>query len=353
MLLFRYFTRQLWQYFAVILVTIAIIIWLTQTVRYNDILADKGLDLFTIAGFVALLLPSVISPVTPYAFLIAVIFTLLRLVQRQEMVIIRSVGISPKRISYWVLINGAIVMVMLYIIIAEVSPHAYHKFKVRQHFLKRNLINFSLQPRTFNTPIPGLTIYVEEQNKDGDYQGLVMHDNRRNQPESIIIASKARLIQTASDEIIFELFEGSRHARDANGNEQILSFEYYPLNITQKAVAFSLAGQEAREMSLGRLIKAFKESNNPSFASELHHRIFWPLLIPTFSLIAILRIDKYHPRYHNLLVLLIPLITKIASISAIVITIQVVGKNTPILGYIGYMAIIAYTFKCWHQVKAK
>ena len=80
-------------------------IWLTQSLRFVDGVLNKGLPITTFFTLISYLLPDLISIVLPVSLLIAVIYAYNRLIADQELIVMRSAGMS-----HWQLAKPAILL---------------------------------------------------------------------------------------------------------------------------------------------------------------------------------------------------------------------------------------------------
>jgi lipopolysaccharide export system permease protein len=97
---------------------------------------------------------------------------------------------------------------------------------------KFTLVNALVKEKNFNTPLKGLTIYVENNDKKGNLNGIFIYEKSR-----IITAQKGRVL-TDGDNSYLELFNGTSQEKNnkkinfINFNSTIFDFSKYQLRNT-------------------------------------------------------------------------------------------------------------------------
>ena len=98
-LLNAYVLRQLAVVTLVVAVTLTCAIWLTQSLRFIELIVNRGLTLATFFNLTLLLLPSFLWLLLPIALFAAVLFTYQRLSADSELTVMRAFGRSPLQIA--------------------------------------------------------------------------------------------------------------------------------------------------------------------------------------------------------------------------------------------------------------
>ena len=118
-LLDRYLFRQLALALLAVTVGLAALVWLTQSLRFIELVLDRGLSLAVFFELTSLLLPSFFSVILPITTFIVMLFVHLRLAGDRELVVMRSAGLSNWQIArpalalgLWVHLASLAVLVM-------------------------------------------------------------------------------------------------------------------------------------------------------------------------------------------------------------------------------------------------
>ena len=82
-----------------IIIALTAIIWLTQSLRFIELIVNRGLPFSTFLYLTVLLMPAWLAGVLPIAVFAAVLFVYNRLINDRELIIISAVGVSPARLA--------------------------------------------------------------------------------------------------------------------------------------------------------------------------------------------------------------------------------------------------------------
>ena len=96
-------------------VSLTCIVWLTQSLRFVEMIVNTGLSVTTFVTFTLLLLPSFLSLIGPIAVFAAVMFTYTKMLNDSEIVILRATGMSPLKIGRPALLLATLVMLLGYL----------------------------------------------------------------------------------------------------------------------------------------------------------------------------------------------------------------------------------------------
>ncbi len=262
-----------------ITLTLTGIVWLTQSSRYVDMIVNHGVSLGTFVYMTGLLLPSLLMVILPVALFCSVTFVFYKLIVDSELVVMQSAGLSTAALLRPVLLIGVIVTLIGYAFSLYLLPVSYREFKDLQYFLKDNYASVLLEEGVFNTPINGLTVYIDERNND-KLKGILVHDNRIPGKPVTMMAKEGMLYQTAQGPH-FELIHGNR--QDINmekGRLSVLYFDHYAVNLRVYMEKHdNTRGRRSKERFINELFmpKDVDPKYRPNFYAEGHQRLTWPL----------------------------------------------------------------------------
>lgn len=263
------------------------IIWLTQSLRFIDFIVNRGVPLTTFVYMASLLIPSLLMSIMPIALFAAVLFTYNKLTTDSEMVVMKSAGLSRMQIVKPALMVAAGIMLFGYLISFYVLPVTYRQFKDLQYFLRNNYASLLLQEEVFNTPAPGLTVFIREREDNGMLKGILVHDNRQTGAPITMMAREGKLVQTQKGPR-FILGNGNRQER-RNGRLSILNFDSYTLDVSFYTAAADARQREPEERFIDELLRG-DSSASPAMQAkmrgELYQRFTWPLISIALTLVA-------------------------------------------------------------------
>ena len=300
-------------------------VWLSQSLRFVDLIVNKGLPLTTFLYLTALLFPSLLLVIMPFALFCGVLFAYQRLTVESELVVMQSVGLSNLQLAMPGLILGLFVTSLGYVNSLYAMPAAYRNFKDLQHEVSRDFSHLLLQPGIFNAPIPRLTVYVREATEDGDLAGIVVHDERVRSLPVTMMAEHGVLVQGESGPL-FVLKNGNRqemNLQDSKARElSVLHFESYTLDLAATAEPLNDRDRKPKEMFIDELLDGTDGNVSPEQRrerlAEAHKRLAWPLNALVFALVGVTIIlvrkhDRQGPWRGMLLAVLIVIIVQALS----------------------------------------
>ena len=124
-----YILRQVLVTTVFVLVTLTLAIWLTQSLRFIELIVNRGLGLGSFFYLTALLMPNFLSLVTPIALFVSTLFVYNRLTVDSELVVMRAVGFGPGQLARPAIMLGIFATVIGYALSLYLVPLTFSKFK--------------------------------------------------------------------------------------------------------------------------------------------------------------------------------------------------------------------------------
>ena len=283
----RYLLTQVCALSFIMTVIFAAAIWLTQSLRFIDLLIARGLSLWSFLKLSSLLLPSLISTILPIGFLIALFFIFAKLYQDGELIVLKALGLSNWQIIRPILILASLFVGLLYTMHFYIQPVANKSFKDLRETIRNNLTGEWIQPGIFTT-LQGVTFYTKEKTHRGEMRGIFAYDSRDKKRPATIMAEVGQILETVNG-LRFVLFRGSRQSVDAkSGKPTILNFEQYSVEIeSQKFLA--PRPRKANELLIDELFNPnadLSEKEAKQRLIEIHERFLLPLSVFPFALLV-------------------------------------------------------------------
>jgi lipopolysaccharide export system permease protein len=273
----------------VITLTLTSIVWLTQSLRFIDLIVNKGLDISTFVYLSALLLPSLLMLILPVALFIAVLMVYNRFISDSELIVLKCAGLSRLKLATPAIIVASGICFFGYIISFYLLPTSYREFKDTQAFIRNNYASLLLQEGVFNTPVNGLTVYIESRSKNGMLEGILVHDSRNVEKPITMMAQQGQLVKTPSGPR-FDLVNGQRQEIDKqHGNLTVLNFDSYSMDLSLYTSDIERTTRTPEERYLYELLSP--DDIDPKLQGKLkaegHYRIVWPLFGFVLTLVAV------------------------------------------------------------------
>lgn len=215
----------------VALMVLTFFIMLPQVLHLVDLWVNKGVSVSVLGKMTLLAIPQFMVAAIPMALLMGILLAMGRLAQDSELVVLKACGLSLYQIM-----RPIALLVILYTVLSLIlnmvwMPYSFHLFSV----LKKALVSsttLALKPQTFNHAIPGLTIYVEEQNlKNRVMKGILIHDQRNPDNKMTLTARSGRIHLLKGGGTALSLQEGSRHQKVGFDHYRQLRFSTYTMDL--------------------------------------------------------------------------------------------------------------------------
>ena len=298
----RYILRQLSLPVAFISVALVGVVWLTQSLRFVDLIVNRGLSASHFLYLTMLLLPCILAVILPVALLCGVLFTYHRLSFDSEIIVMKSAGLSQKALAVPAIIMALIVTVATYGLTLYLQPLGFRTFKDQQFTIRHNYATVLIREGTFNNVIKGVTVYVRERH-GGELLGILVHDSREPEKAITVMAERGTLVQTGAGPR-FVMENGNRQERHRDSDQlSLLYFDRYTLDLALIAESPESRWREPGERYISELLfpgdSAAADYYKDKLRAEAHKRFVTPLYCIAFVLIALAAIlsGEFDRRY--------------------------------------------------------
>lgn len=279
----RYIFRTTLASFALVLVSLTGVIWITQALRGIDLMTSQGQTILTFLGFTSLAIPVLVLVIAPIALMIAVSHTLMKLATDSEIIVINAAGMSPIRLFRPFLFATVVVAIIVAFIGSFLAPDGLRRLKRWDAEITADVLTNILQPGRFAQLDQNLTIRIRERQPGGLLAGIFVDDRRDPKERITIIADHGTVLK--NDDGSFLILEDGNLERFETGKTDpaMVAFGRYAFDMSK----FSNRNTNdltygIRERYLWELIWPAK--NDPlytqtprAFSSEMHDRLMAPI----------------------------------------------------------------------------
>ncbi|MBF0629060.1 MAG: LptF/LptG family permease, partial [Magnetococcales bacterium] len=212
--------------------TLTFLLMLPQVLLLVDLWVNKGASFGVLRQLILYAIPQFMVGTLPMALLSGILLTLGRMARDSELVIIKASGVS-----IWQLTRPIGLLVVIFTLFSLLLnwiwvPGAFYEFTVLKKALLSSNPVLSLQPRTFNRSIPGLTLYIDHQDPlTGTLEGILVHDQRIPDETVTITARLARPHTDPDHKAVLLLEEGTRHWISRSGRYRHMQFNRFNLGL--------------------------------------------------------------------------------------------------------------------------
>ncbi len=270
-----------------------------MVLKLGEILVSLQLTLWDVLQLIAYLTPFFLLLLLPVACMISMFLTFQRMSSDRELVALRSSGVSllqvmPAPTFFLLLCTGISVLVSL----SGVS-WGMNNFQSTMLHLAENKAQVSLQPGVFNQELPGLTIYAQNVDREGNRLSRVFVQDSSHEDEAVnILAPEGRIrSDTSQGKLFFTLKNGRIYNQRAEGTD-ILRFGEYTVSVDLGRVLgdVDFDNDDPKAFSWSRLTRFAGEEDLAArrgkgfareVALELHKRMALPVACLVLGLFAI------------------------------------------------------------------
>lgn len=286
----RYILHQLTVALALVTVGLVALVWLTQSLRFIQIIVNRGLSPLVFVKLTLLLVPSFLATILPITCFIVVLFIYARLAGDRELTVMRAAGMSDITLARPALAVAGATLAVCYFLNIWLVPVSLNAFRAYEFEIRNEIAAFLLQPGVFTPVSNQVTVYVQSRGPDNSLKGILIEDGRQANAPATILARSGQLTVTPQGPVV-SLYHGSREQLDPKtGRLDMLTFERNTINLgeTQKNNAMDLA--DAAAAPFDKLFHPpawLNPSQRAKWLVEAQRRMTSPLTVIGFTFISL------------------------------------------------------------------
>jgi lipopolysaccharide export system permease protein len=278
----RYVFRTTLASFAVVLVSLTGVIWITQALRGIDLMTSQGQTILTFLGVTSLVIPALVLIISPIALMIAVSHTLNKLATDSEIIVMNAAGFSPIRLFRPFAFATFVVALLVAFIASYLAPEGLRRLKQWDAEITADVLANILQPGRFAQLDQNLTIRIRERQPGGLLVGIFIDDRRDPKERVSIVADHGTVVKNEGGSFLI-LEDGNLERFEVGKRDPALvAFGRYGFDMSK----FSNQGHDValgiRERYLWELLSPQEEDPiyrqlPGQFRAELHDRFMAPI----------------------------------------------------------------------------
>lgn len=281
--IYKYFFVEFFKIFLIILFSLSILIWLTQAARLLDLVTEFGNSFEVYFKYLVFNLPKIVDNIFILSFVVSIFFVFAKLESSNELNIYWLSGINKIEIFKICFLIALFLLFTNLVISIFLAPWSSLNGREILGKSKFTLINSLVKEQNFNSPLKGLTIYVERNDNKGNLDGIFIYEKNRT-----IIAKKGRVL-SQNNSVYLELLNGTTQEKVKekinfiNFKSTIFDFSKYQLLHTTYP--------KLNERSIIWLIKNLKNTQKKTkeireIREEINKRLIKPFLILIISVLG-------------------------------------------------------------------
>jgi len=277
----KYIFRTTLASFALVLVSLTGVIWITQALRGIDLMTSQGQTIVTFLGVTSLIIPSLVLIISPIALMIAISHTLNKLATDSEIIVMNAAGLSPFRLFRPFLYATLVVAVMVAFIASYLAPDGLRRLKQWDAEITADVLANILQPGRFAQLDQNLTIRIRERQPGGLLVGIFIDDRRDPKERVSIVADHGTVVKNEGGSFLI-LEDGNLERFEVGKRDPALvAFGRYAFDMSKFSKGHDVT-LGIRERYLWELLSpdpddsVFMQSVG-QFRAELHDRFMAPI----------------------------------------------------------------------------
>jgi lipopolysaccharide export system permease protein len=277
--------------FALVVATggLTALIWLTQSLRFVDLVVNRGLSLLVFLHLTGLLIPSFVAVILPITTYVVIQFTYQRMATDRELTVMRSAGLSPWALARPALAVALLATILGYVLSIWAVPASLNDFKRFQWEIRNRLAAFLLQDGVFTPLSDKLTVYIRSRDQEGTLHGVLVDDARNPTAHATILAERGRLVDSPTGPRVL-LLDGSRQEIDhQSGRLDMLTFKQNEIDLADATKDETARPADMSEVPLGDLLDPhpYFERDRPKWLAEGHKRLTAPLTTLSYAMVGL------------------------------------------------------------------
>ncbi len=288
-----YVFRELLGPFLISVLTFSMFMLMGRALKLSDLLVNKGMGFFDVLQLITYIYIPFLGYIIPMALLLTILLGLGRLSSDNEIVAMKSSGISLFQLVLPVSLFSLIALFITTFLTLYANPWGFKSLKNFAVKALQSLSEVGIQEKVFYDEFKGMLIYVDKsEGQGGVMEGIFIADKSDQTISTTIVAKKGYITSVPESlSINLRLLDGSIHrVGKVVESYQMGSFNTYDININLDAS--SLSELDYSEMTLSQLLATIKSlsPDNPEVNEikvEFHKKFSIPFACIVFGLIAI------------------------------------------------------------------
>jgi lipopolysaccharide export system permease protein len=286
----KYVFRTTFGAFLMVLFNLTAVIWVTQILRQIDLITNQGQTVLVFLTITSLIIPTLMLILAPISMVIAVAYSLVKLNNDSELVVMSAAGISPVRLFRPFFLVALVVSLLVAFVGAYLSPRLQREMNDRLSKIRADVVANIVRPGAFTTVERGLTFHIREKRNNSQFVGIVIDDNRDPTERASILAEYGQIVQTERGTFLVMSDGTMQRRRKAERDPTFVRFERYAFDLSpytvSSRVSFGLRERFFWDLAYPDPDDPLLKSAPAQFRVEFHDRILAPLYPLAFVVIA-------------------------------------------------------------------
>lgn len=281
-LLSNYIFRQVWGATLTMTFGLSLLVLLTQSLRFLDLMISAGAAPGAFFMMLALSLPRLVEIIMPIALAVSLLIIVLKLHGDHELAVMQATGAGPWRIAQPILAAAVLTSALLATLSFWLTPLSIATLQSQRQIIQAQFSLSLLQPGVFNFFGDDIMIYFDRHDDEGRLVNLILHDQRDQKRPYTLMAERGELM---SDGETYRLNIANGRRQQLNEAARVvdqLSFSRYEIELPKTVRDIAPRWKEPDERSLVELVEGPRDdidnNNREELFAELHRRLAAPFI---------------------------------------------------------------------------
>jgi len=287
----RYLLRQLLG--PVVLATLALtaVALLSQSLAGLDLIVNQRQSALVFLKVTLLYMPQLINLILPIAVFVAALVALNRLHTEQEIVVCFAGGMSRWRVISPAMRLACTIAFLALLINIFVQPLSFRELRRELFQVRTDLAATLVREGEFTEPAPGLTVYAQSVDGQGNLRNLFIHQIKPDGGTTTYTAEKGRVGRAQGRPVLF-MTNGSNQEFSGRGVLNYLTFNEYVFDLTPMAnsdelIHYKPSDRYLHELFFPDLQQDWERRNRLDLLAEGNARLASPLYNIAFMALAL------------------------------------------------------------------
>ena len=296
-IIYRYVFKEMMPPFVINLIFFTFVFLMVEMLKVTNMVVNYRVGVFTVLIMLGYSTPYFLTYVIPMSVMIAVLLTFLRLSGDNEIVALKSSGISIYQLLPPVMLFCMLGCLLTFFMTVYGMAWGRLSFKELTYKIVSSNLEIGLKDRTFNDSFEDMVLYMNKIDpKTKELQDIFIEDKRTQNIVSTVVAPKGKLFSEPDDHVYhLLLYNGVIYQVDVrNRSTNYINFETYEVRLDAKQAVsrFKKGKKHIKEMNLVELRNylsnsARRDNKYYNALMELHKKFSIPIACFALGLLAV------------------------------------------------------------------
>lgn len=287
----RYLLRQLLGPTLLATAALTAVALLSQSLSALDLIVNQRQSALVFLKITLMAMPQLINMVLPIALFVAALVALNRLHTEQEIVVCFAGGMSRWRVVSPALRLACTVAFAALVLNLFIQPAAQREMRRELFQVRTDLASTLVREGEFSEPVPGLTVYAQEIDSQGNLENLFIHQVKPDGGSTTYTAEQGRIAKRAGRAVLV-MENGSTQEFSERGVLNYLTFDELPFDLSAmtdsaELIDYKVSDRYLHELFFPDLQQDWERRNRLGMLAEGHARLSTPLYNIAFTAMAL------------------------------------------------------------------